>query len=122
MQLNSNPGTPTKCSSGWVTAAPLPHEWVKTSKRYPSRLVPITMENQPAREVLLESIFCRYAKGCVIGRFGCRKTMRICSAACLHCQGKRLNGVTVADEDDEDDVEPIQEEPGPLNSKKKKMI
>jgi len=57
-----------------------------------------------------------------------------CSAACLHCQGKFLNSLPVANDDDENDIEPVQQEPptttvedvmdelfGPSSSKRMKI-
>lgn len=90
--------------------------------------MPITMENPPAPEVLLKTIFCRCTKDCMIGKCGCRKAMLSCSAACLHCQGKCLNSIPVEDEDDEEqeaptttDKDAMDEQPGPSNSKKMKI-
>lgn len=94
----------------WLGNELPPQEW--GWKHVGDTLVPITTEDPPAPEVLLKTIFCRCTKDCGSGKCGCRKAMLNCSAACLHCQGKCLNGVPVYDEDDdEDDVEPLQQEP-----------
>lgn len=116
----------------WLGNELPPQEW--GWKRVGDTLVPITTEDLPAPEDLLKTIFCRCTKDCIIGKCGCRKAMLTCSAACLHCQGKCLNSVPVTDEDDEDDIEPVQQDPpttadedamdqqpGPSSSKRMKI-
>jgi len=110
---------------------PNPREW--EWEHIGDALVPITKEDLPASEVLLETIFCRCTKDCIIGKCGYRKAIMTCSVACLRCQGKCLNSVPVAIEDDKDDIVPVQqrpstradedaidEKPGPSSSKRMK--
>lgn len=93
----------------WLGNELPPQEW--GWKHEGDSLVPITTEDSPAPEILLKTIFCRCTKDCGSRKCGCRKAMLNCSVACLHCQGNCLNGVSVDVDDDEDDVEPLQQEP-----------
>ncbi|KAL4702881.1 hypothetical protein ACJJTC_005792 [Scirpophaga incertulas] len=48
--------------------------------------IPITMNQLPAPDNLLQMLFCNCKKGCGAA-CGCRKSGLYCSVACLHCNG-----------------------------------
>ncbi|CAH1104446.1 unnamed protein product [Psylliodes chrysocephalus] len=86
-----------------------PQEW--RWKHVGDTRVPIITEDLSAPVILLKTIFCRYTMYCGSGKCGCHKAMLNCSAACLYRQGKCLNDVPVDEDDDEEDVKPLQQEP-----------
>jgi len=51
----------------------------------------------PAPDVLLNTIFCNYTKGCG-SNCGCRKVGLPCSVVCGHCRGQSCLNVTRDDD------------------------